>query len=564
MKGRGQLTEAQETELAALQPKTAQQKQQKTAKNAKRYQAIKAAAARVAELEKLQERGPLTEGQEAELAALQPKVAQQKQQQKAYSAKYYQGLKAAVDRVAVLEELQGRGQLTEEQEAELAALQPKAERKQQQKAKKAKDYQGLKAAVDRVAVLEELAGRGPLTEGQEAELAALRPKVAQQKQQQKAYSAKYYQGLKAAVDRVAVLEELQGRGQLTEVQEAELAALQSKVAQQKQQQKAYSAKYYQGLKAAVDRVAVLEELAGRGPLTEGQEAELAALRPKVAQQKQQQKAYSAKYYQGLKAAVDRVAVLEELQGRGQLTEVQEAELAALQSKVAQQKQQQKAYSAKYYQGLKAAVDRVAVLEELQGRGQLTEEQAAELGALRLKVAGRGRKKKDREVMETGVSGAGVAGRVEWSAGPEGVSEWTGADQGDRDAWLADFDLGAWLDQAVADSAVSGDAGAGGAGVMLGEGAYEEFVATELTAFLGQDAGDDAGAGGAGAVAGGDDFAGFLPDYHDWEGLVGLSGVDWPDGGSFGEPFPVDAVSPNAVWPDAVGVAVGFGYRFVRG
>ncbi len=49
--------------------------------------------------------------------------------------------------------------------------------------------------------------------------------------------------------------------------------------------------------------------------------------------------------------------------------------------------------------------------------------------------------------------------------------------------------------------------------MLGEGAYEEFVATELSAFLGQDAGDNAaGVGGAGSVAGVDDFAGFLPDY----------------------------------------------------
>ncbi len=82
--------------------------------------------------------------------------------------------------------------------------------------------------------------------------------------------------------------------------------------------------------------------------------------------------------------------------------------------------------------------------------------------------------------------------------------------------------------------------------MLGEGAYEEFVATELTAFLGQDAGDDAaGAGGAGAVAGGDDFAGFLPDYTDWEGSVGLFGGEGPDGPSFGESFPEDAV-----WPDA--------------
>ncbi len=462
--------------------------------------------------------------------------------------------------------MKGRGQLTEAQATELAALQPKvAQQKQQQKARDAKQYQAVKAAAARVAELEELQGRGQLTEGQEAELAALQPKVAQQKQQNRANSAKRYQAVKAAAARVAVLEELAGQGELTEGQATELAALQPKAAR-KQQMTEKSAKQYQAIKAAADRVAELEKLKGRGQLTEEQETELAALQPK-AERKQQEKERDAKRHQAVKAAAARVAELEELEGRGQLTEGQEAELAALQPKVAKHKQQVKAKNAKQYQARKAAA-RVAELEELEGRGQLTEEQEAELGALRLKVAGRGRKKKDREVMETGVSGVGgdaVAGRVEWSAGPEGVSGWTGADQGDRDGWLADFDLGAWLDQAVADSAVSRDAGAAAnSGVMLGEGAYEEFVATELPAFLGQEAGDDADAGGAGAVAGGDDFAGFLPDYHDWAGPVGLSGVDRPDGGSFGEPFPADAVWPNAVWPDAVGVAVGSGYGFVRG
>ncbi|WP_394378224.1 hypothetical protein [Saccharopolyspora spinosa] len=50
---------------------------------------------------------------------------------------------------------------------------------------------------------------------------------------------------------------------MTEELEAELAELQ-KVAEWKQQKKAKSAKYRQGLRAAVDRVVVLEELAGRG------------------------------------------------------------------------------------------------------------------------------------------------------------------------------------------------------------------------------------------------------------------------------------------------------------
>ncbi|WP_395474637.1 hypothetical protein [Saccharopolyspora spinosa] len=103
------MTEEQEAELAALQPKVAQWKQQKKADNAKYYQARRAAADRVAELEKLKERGPLTEEQAAELAALQPKTAQRKQQEKANSATQYQARKAAAARVVVLEELEGRG-----------------------------------------------------------------------------------------------------------------------------------------------------------------------------------------------------------------------------------------------------------------------------------------------------------------------------------------------------------------------------------------------------------------------------------------------------------------------
>ncbi|WP_394377977.1 hypothetical protein [Saccharopolyspora spinosa] len=93
-----------------------------------------------------------------------------------------------------------------------------------------------------------------------------------------------------------------------------------------------------------------------------------------------------------------------------------------------------------------------------------------------------------------MGGVPVVGR---GAGLEGVSGWAGADQDGRDTWSADVDLDAWLDQAMAD--VDGAQvlqGAVDAGVILGGGAYEEFVATELPAFLAPDAGDDA------AVAGG--------------------------------------------------------------
>ncbi|WP_395474378.1 hypothetical protein [Saccharopolyspora spinosa] len=174
-------------------------------------------------------------------------------------------------------------------------------------------------------------------------------------------------------------------------------------------------------------------------------------------------------------------MLEALAERGPLTVEQEAELAELQPK-AQQRQKQKERLADWYRERRAAVDRVAVLEELAERGPLTVEQEAELAELRSKVVGR--KKKDREVTETGVGGAPVADR---GVGPEGVSGWTGADQVDRDGWSADVDLDEWLDQAMADvDGVQVPQGAADAGVLLGVGADGEFVANGLPAFLRQD------------------------------------------------------------------------------
>ncbi|WP_246869297.1 hypothetical protein [Saccharopolyspora sp. ASAGF58] len=618
------LTPDEEKELAKLQPKVAQQKQKQKEVEANRYRAVKAAAARVAELEALEEREQLTDEQEKELAALQPK-AQRKQKKKESAAKYRRVVKAAADRVAVLEELEEREQLTEEQAAELAALQPKAQRKAQRKQKK-KEYDAKyrrlgKVAADRVAELEALAR--PLTEGQAAELEKLQPK-AQQWQKHKESAAKYQRVGKAAADRVAVLEELEEREQLTEEQAAELEKLQPK-AQQWQKHKESAAKYQRAVKAAADRVAVLEELEEREQLTEEQAAELEKLQPKAqqwqkhkewfanryrvgkaaadrvavlqereqlteeqaaelavlrpkAQQWQKQKEWVAVWYRVGKAAADRVAVLEELEERDQLTDEQEKELAALRPKVAQRKQKKKESSAKYRRLVKAAADRVAELEELEEREQLTDEQAGELAVLRSKVAGRGRKKVG-EVTGTGVgSGAPVVGQ---GVGSEGVAGWTGTERDGRDGWSAEVDLDAWLAGAVADGeGVWVPQGAVDAGVMLGEDAYEEFVATELLAFLNQDAGDDAaGAQDAGPVAGDDDFAAFLDEYG--EDPLGLFGVAGEEGLVFGGPVVegegevlpgrveggglVAGAGVRGVWGGVVGgERVGFWSRFLRG
>ncbi|WP_395474355.1 hypothetical protein [Saccharopolyspora spinosa] len=95
----------------------------------------------------------------------------------------------AAARVAELEALKEQGPLTEEQEAELAALQPKAQQLKKKREREANRPRKRKAAAARVAVLEALKEQGPLTDEQEAELAELQPKAAQQEQKQKERNA---------------------------------------------------------------------------------------------------------------------------------------------------------------------------------------------------------------------------------------------------------------------------------------------------------------------------------------------------------------------------------------
>ncbi|WP_395474493.1 hypothetical protein [Saccharopolyspora spinosa] len=83
-------------------------------------------------MEELAEQGPLTEAQVAEVAELRRKVQQWQKRKDGDVRRYWEG-KAVADRVAVLEELAARGPLTGEQEAELAELRPKAQRSQKKK-----------------------------------------------------------------------------------------------------------------------------------------------------------------------------------------------------------------------------------------------------------------------------------------------------------------------------------------------------------------------------------------------------------------------------------------------
>ncbi|WP_395474296.1 hypothetical protein [Saccharopolyspora spinosa] len=149
-------------------------------------------------MEALAEQGPLTVEQEAELAELRPKVAQQKQKQKEKEAKYRREERLLLARVVELEALAEQGPLTVGQEAELAELRPKAQQRSRSRKRRIMTRPGReRVAADRVVELEALAERGPLTVEQEAELAELRPK-AQQWQKQKEEKADRYREERAA------------------------------------------------------------------------------------------------------------------------------------------------------------------------------------------------------------------------------------------------------------------------------------------------------------------------------------------------------------------------------
>ncbi len=109
-------------------------------------------------LEALAEQGPLTEEQEAELAEIRPK-AQQWREQKERDAERHRAVNAAANRVAELEALKERGPLSEEQEAELAELRPKAQQWRKQKERDANRSRAGKAAADRVAGPDEVSGQ---------------------------------------------------------------------------------------------------------------------------------------------------------------------------------------------------------------------------------------------------------------------------------------------------------------------------------------------------------------------------------------------------------------------
>ncbi|WP_395474370.1 hypothetical protein [Saccharopolyspora spinosa] len=369
----GPLTGEQEVELAELRPK-AQQKQKKKEANAKRHQARKAAAARVAELEVLKEQGLLTVEQEAELAELQPK-AEQKQKKRERDAGRYRAGKVAADRVAVLEALKEREQLTVEQEAELAELRPKAHQWQKRKERDAARFRAGKAAVARVSVLEELAGRGRLMVEQEAELAELQPKAEQW--QKKKEGTLRGPGRKGCCRSGFGVGGVGGAGAADGGAGGGVGGASTEGGAAEAETEGRQREVSQGKNGCCRSCCGVGGVGGAGPLAVEQEVELAELRPKAHQWQKRKERDAARFRAG-KAAAVRVAELEGLEG---LTEEQVAELAELRPK-AQQWQKQKERDVEWHRVRKAAAVRVAELEGLEG---LTEEQVAELAELRPKA-----------------------------------------------------------------------------------------------------------------------------------------------------------------------------------
>jgi len=227
----GLLTPEEEAELRALEARLAQLDEVASGggKGSKRKQG-QSDADRMADLLRRQAAGELTPEEAAELARLQAQNSGQ----------------SDADRMADLLRRQAAGELTPEEAAELARLQ-------------AKNPDAAEAA--RLADLKRRQKLGQLTPEEEAELRRLEAKLGGIPTDPKARAAE-----EAAVrDRIADLKRRQALGQLTPEEEAELRALEAKL------------KKLEDANAA-DRMAALKK---KKPLSPEEEAELRALEAKM-------------------------------------------------------------------------------------------------------------------------------------------------------------------------------------------------------------------------------------------------------------------------------------------
>ena len=313
--------------------------------------AAEAAAIRdkIADLKRRQALGLLTPEEEAELRALEARLAQLDEVVSGggKGSKRKPGQSDA-DRMADLLRRQAAGELTPEEAAELARLQ-------------AKNPDAAEAA--RLADLKRRQKLGQLTPEEEAELRRLEAKFSKDGIPTDPDEAA--REAQRCRDRIADLERRKALGQLTPEEEAELAALKKKL----EKLDRVAGKGGKGTDAEAARLADLKRRQKLGQLTPEEEAELRRLEAKLGGIPTDPKARAAE-----EAAVrDRIADLKRRQALGQLTPEEEAELRALEAKL------------KKLEDANAA-DRMAALKK---KKPLSPEEEAELRALEAKMAGRG-------------------------------------------------------------------------------------------------------------------------------------------------------------------------------
>jgi hypothetical protein len=329
----GLLTPEEEAELRALEARLAQLDEVASGggKGSKRKQG-QSDADRMADLLRRQAAGELTPEEAAELARLQAQNSGQ----------------SDADRMADLLRRQAAGELTPEEAAELARLQ-------------AKNPDAAEAA--RLADLKRRQKLGQLTPEEEAELRRLEAKFSKDGIPTDPDEAA--REAQRCRDRIADLERRKALGQLTPEEEAELAALKKKL----EKLDRVAGKGGKGNDAEAARLADLKRRQKLGQLTPEEEAELRRLEAKLGGIPTDPKARAAE-----EAAVrDRIADLKRRQALGQLTPEEEAELRALEAKL------------KKLEDANAA-DRMAALKK---KKPLSPEEEAELRALEAKMGGRG-------------------------------------------------------------------------------------------------------------------------------------------------------------------------------
>jgi len=270
----------------------------------------------------------------------------------------------------------------------------------------------LSAAEARLAELKRRAAAGELTDEERAEMEALEKKLAAHHKA----AMMSPDELDAAEARLAELKRRAAAGELTDEERKEMEALERKLAAH---HKAIRGALMSAdeLNAAEARLAELKRRAAAGELTDEERAEMEALEKKLAAH---HKAANAAMMSAdeLDEAEARLAELKRRAAAGELTDEERREMEALERKLAAHHQAAAAKGIMSADEVDAAEARLAELKRRAAAGELTDEERAEMEALERKLAAH-HKASEAEAAKAAAKGGGKGGKGNKRGGGSG-------------------------------------------------------------------------------------------------------------------------------------------------